>query len=53
MGDGSGESIMGLEFRSIINCDQSYHDNVDDDWKEEYYVLKQSEDEDDKAEQST
>ena len=43
---------MGLEFRPIVNCDAPYHDNVDDDWKEEYYVLKQLGDEDDKAEKS-
>ena len=32
---------MGLEFRVIVDCDKSYHDNVDDDWKESYNVLKQ------------
>ena len=31
---------MGLEFRTIVECDKSYHDNVNDDWKEAYYILK-------------
>ena len=36
---------MGLEFRAIVERDKSYHDNVDDDWKEAYYILKQLEEE--------
>ena len=43
---------MGLEFRPIVNCDQSHHDNVDDDWEDGYYELKQLEGEDDDAEES-
>ena len=34
---------MGLEFRPIIDCDKYPHDNVDDNWQEGYYILKQLE----------
>ena len=32
---------MRLDFRPIVNCDQSYHDNVDDDWEDGYYEMKE------------